>query len=82
MSTVLTDELKFKRCSTDSCLYVHSDEQTKAKMYLLLYVNDLLLLTETTADSDWLFTELGKKVLLKHTGTLSPDSSLRFLGTT
>jgi hypothetical protein len=80
LSTVLTEELKFKRCSTDSCLYVHLNEKTKAKMYLLLYVDDLLLLSETTADSDWFFTELGKRVLLKHTGTFSPDSSLRFLG--
>jgi hypothetical protein len=47
---------------------------------LLLYVDDLLLLNETQAHSDWFFTELGKQVLLKHTGKLEANRTSRFLG--
>ena len=47
---------------------------------MLLYVDDLLLPTEAQVRSDWFFTEIGNQVLLKHTGKLEVNKTLRFLG--
>jgi hypothetical protein len=72
----LVNQLNFRQCLTDACLFIHDAK----KIYLLLYVDDLLLLTETQAHSDWFFTELAQQVLLKHTGKLEANKTLRFLG--
>ena len=47
---------------------------------LLVYVDDLLVVSCKQEDSDWLFEQLGKHLLLKHTGTLSPGKTLKYLG--
>ena len=76
VTDVLTTKLGFRQCLTDACLFIHDTK----KIYLLLYVDDLLLLTETQEHSDWFFTELGSQVLLKHTGTLDANKTVKFLG--
>ena len=76
VTDVLVNQLNFRQCLTDACLFIHDTK----KIYLLLYVDDLLLLTETQDHSDWFFAELGKQVLLKHTGKLEANKTVRFLG--
>jgi hypothetical protein len=66
----------FRQSATDACLFINDEK----KMYLLLYVDDLLLLNKTTEDMKWFFAELGKHVLLKHTGSLTAGTTLKFLG--
>ena len=50
-------------------------------MFLLLYADDLLLITLSHEHTDWFFKALGEQVLLKHTGQLLPGGrTLKFLG--
>ena len=76
LNSTLTTVLGLRQCKTDCCLYIHD----KLKLYLLVYVDDLLVVSCKQEHSDWLFTELGKHLLLKHTGTLSPGKTLKYLG--
>ena len=66
----------FRQSTTDACLFINDEK----KMYLLLCVDDLLLLAREGKDKDWFFKELGSHVLLKHTGHLKEGTSLKFLG--
>ena len=49
-----------RQSTTDACLSINDEK----KLYLLLYVDDLLLLTKTGEAKDWLFNLLGSHVLL------------------
>ena len=68
--------MNFRQSTTDACLFINDEK----KMYLLLYVDDLLLLVKEGKDKDWLVNDVGSHVLLKHTGHLKEGTSLKFLG--
>ena len=76
ITEILTEKMGFRQSTTDACLFINDAK----KIYLLLYVDDLLTLTKDDTDKDWLFNSLGSHVLLKHTGKLEPTTTLKFLG--
>ena len=76
ITEILTEKMGFRQSTTDACLFINDEK----KIYLLLYVDDLLTLTKDDTDKDWLFNSLGSHVLLKHTGKLEPTTTLKFLG--
>ena len=76
ITEILTEKMNFRQSTTDACLFINDEK----KLYLLLYVDDLLLLVKDHKDKDWFFNELGSHVLLKHTGHLKEGTSLKFLG--
>ena len=71
----LLKELGFTRCKSDSNLYYHKE----MKVYLLLYVDDVLVFGKRK-EAQFLFDELAKRVLLRSTGELKPGTSIKFIG--
>ena len=76
ITEVLTGKLDFRRTKADCCLYCND----KRGILLLLYVDDLLVLTRTEEEADWFYKALSKEVLLKKTGTLEASKTVKFLG--
>ena len=76
ITEILTEKMMLVQSGTDACMFTHYGK----KLYLLLYVDDLLLLVKEAQDKEWFFKELGSHVLLKHTGHLKPGTTLKFLG--
>ena len=65
----------FQRMKSDPNLYFHA----KRKIYLLCYVDDLMLFGERKAVAD-LVADLQKELLLRVTGELSERQEATFLG--
>jgi len=76
LADVLKNKLHFKRSKTDSCFYYH----TALKIYALVYVDDIFLVTENDDQKDWFFEELVKYVMIRQTGVLTAGKTLKFLG--
>ena len=73
----VTSKLGFRRLKSDANLYYHPE----LKVYLLCYVDDLLLFGKKEPCRH-LFTELQKELLLREEGTLLPGETINFLGRT
>ena len=76
MAATLTDTLGFRRSKTDSCLYFCPNRQ----LWVLVYVDDLFVLSADSKQTGAFFNELAKHVLIKRTGELTTGSTLKFLG--
>ena len=74
LNAILVDNLGFRRSKADSCLFVHDTR----KISLVIYVDDLLLVTNDTATATWFCKTLSQHVLLKHTGNLTATKSFKF----
>ena len=72
---VLTLKLGFRRCKSDPNLYCHES----GKLYVLAYVDDLLVLGTDEMRRDFM-SRLSEEVLLKETGQLVPGTEHTFLG--
>ena len=67
--------LGFERLKSDSNLYFHPER----RCYMLCYVDDLLIFGDKKT-TEFLFSELQKKLCLRSEGVLEPGTSISFLG--
>ena len=71
LASLLTNNLGFTRSLTDCCLYYNTEHKT----WVLVYVDDLFVVSRTTDGINNFFNQLGSHVLLKRTGDLTAGNS-------
>ena len=75
--TNILKELGGRQMKSDPNVYYFEDDKGKNKNYVLVYVDDLVILGD---NPDELFDKIANKVLLKRTGELKQGETISFLG--